>query len=129
MLADRQARLAAGTLACVSAGGQLAASAADAWFLSAIGPGQLGTAIAASSLLVAVVLGVVGAVGDRRDRRRLLVGLSAGGVVLLPALAFAHGLGPGPAAVVALIAVKQLQAAVELGFWIAAAERFDARAT
>lgn len=128
MLADRQARLAAGALACASAGGQLAASAADAWFLAALGPRHLGVAIAGSSLLVAVVLAVVGALGDRRDRRRLLVVLAASGVVLLPALELAHRLGMGGTAVIGLIVVKQLQAAVELGFWIAIAERFDARA-
>lgn len=129
MLADRQARLAAGALACASAGGQLAASAADAWFLAALGPRHLGVAIAGSSLLVAIVLAVVGALGDRRDRRRLLVGLAAGGVVLLPLLELSHQLGASATAVIGLIAVKQLQAAVELGFWIAIAERFDARAT
>lgn len=129
MLADRQARLAAGALACASAGGQLAASAADAWFLAALGPRHLGAAIAGSSLLVAVVVAVVGAQGDRRDRRQLLVALAAAGVVLLPLLELGHRFGAGGGAVAALVAVKQLQAAVELGFWIAVAERFDARAS
>ena len=127
MIADRQARYAALVLACASAGAQLAASAADAWFLAAIGPRHLGTALAASSLLVAITLAVVGAASDRRDRRRTLIGLCATGAVLLPALDLAHRLGAHAAAVASMIVVKQLQAAVDLGFWVAIAERFDAR--
>ena len=119
--------IAALVLACASAGAQLAASAADAWFLAAIGPRHLGTALAASSLLVAVTLALVGAASDRRDRRRTLIGLCATGAVLLPALDLAHRMGASAAAIASMIIVKQLQAAVDLGFWVAVAERFDAR--
>src|SRR5688572_14064453 len=115
---DRQARLAALVLACASAGAQLAASAADAWFLAAIGPRHLGTALAASSLLVAITLALVGAASDRRDRRRTLIGLCAAGAVLLPALDLAHRMGAHAAAIASMIVVKQLQAAVDLGFWV-----------
>lgn len=127
MLHDRQARTAALVLACASAGAQLAASAADAWFLAAIGPRHLGTALAASSLLVAVTLALVGAASDRRDRRRTLMFLCATGAVLLPALDLAHRMGASAAAIASMIVVKQLQAAVDLAFWVAMAERFDAR--
>ncbi len=127
MVRDRQARYAALVLACASAGAQLAASAADAWFLAAIGPRHLGTALAGSSLLVALTLALVGAASDRRDRRRTLMVLCAIGAVLLPALDLAHRLGAHAAAVASMIVVKQLQAAVDLGFWVAIAERFDAR--
>ncbi|HUQ02477.1 MAG TPA: cyclic nucleotide-binding domain-containing protein [Kofleriaceae bacterium] len=127
MIQDRQARLAALVLACASAGAQLAASAADAWFLAAIGPRHLGTALAASSLLVAITLALVGAASDRRDRRRTLIGLCAAGAVLLPALDLAHRMGASAAAIASMIIVKQLQAAVDLAFWVAIAERFDAR--
>lgn len=129
MVHDRQARVAALVLACASAGAQLAASAADAWFLAAIGPRHLGTALAASSLLVALTLALVGAASDRGDRRRMLIGLCATGAVLLPVLDGAHRLGAEAAAVASMIVVKQLQAAVDLGFWVAIAERFDARTT
>ncbi|MCL4225684.1 MAG: cyclic nucleotide-binding domain-containing protein [Myxococcales bacterium] len=128
MLRDRQARRAALVLACAAGGAQLAAAAADAWFLAAIGPRHLGTALAASSLLVALTLALVGAVSDRRDRRRTLVALCAAAAVVLPALDLAHRLGAEAAAVASMIVVKQLQAAVDLAFWVAIAERFDARA-
>ncbi len=124
---DPTARTAALVLAFASAGAQLAASAADAWFLASFGPRYLGGAIAASSLLVAVTLAVVGAASDRRDRRRTLIVLAVAGALVLPALDLAHRLGARPAALIAMIVVKQLQAAVDLGFWVALAERFDAR--
>ena len=127
MVHDRQARVAALVLACASGGAQLAASAADAWFLAAIGPRHLGTALAASSLLVALTLALVGAASDRGDRRRMLIMLCGSGAVLLPALDAAHRLGAEAAAIASMIVVKQLQAAVDLGFWVTIAERFDAR--
>ena len=124
---DPTARHAALVLAFAGAGAQLAASAADAWFLASFGPRFLGGVIAASSLLVAVTLALVGALSDQRDRRRTLIVLAASGAVILPALDLAHRLGARTSAVVAMIVVKQLQAAVDLGFWVAIAERFDAR--
>ncbi|MEZ4401863.1 MAG: hypothetical protein R3B06_17675 [Kofleriaceae bacterium] len=121
------ARLAAWVLACASAGGHLAGAAADGWFLAAVGPDHLGGAVALSSLVVALVLAAVGSAADRHDRRRTLVGLGAGGAALLAVVSLGHALAPGPAAVVGFLAVKQIQAAVELAFWVAISEWFDAR--
>ncbi|MBK9032742.1 MAG: hypothetical protein IPL61_15980 [Myxococcales bacterium] len=123
----RAARVAAAILACAGAAGHLAGAAADAWFLEAIGPGNLGPAVAVSSVLVAIVVAAVGALADRRDRQRTLVALAAGGAVLLAAVSLAHAHAPRAAAVIAFIAVKQLSAAVELAFWVAVSEWFDAR--
>jgi hypothetical protein len=122
------ARLAAALLACVGAGGHLAGAAADGWFLTAIGPGRLGAAVALSSAAVAVTLAIVGAAADRRDRQRWLVGLAAAGGLALAAVSLAHGPAPGPAALAGLILAKQVQAAVELAFWVAVVDWFDARA-
>jgi len=126
--ADRSGLTAAAILGGAGAGGALAGTAADGWFLAAVGPAHLGAAVAGSSLLVAVVLAAVGALADRRDRRRTLVALAASGAVLLAIVSVGHGAAPRTSAIVAFIATKQLQAAVELAFWVAVSEWFDARA-
>jgi hypothetical protein len=120
-------RSAAAILAGAAAGSHLAGAAADAWFLAAVGPGRLGLAVAGSSLLVALMVAVVGGLADRRDRRRTLVALAAGGALALAAIAALHQAAPRATAVFAFVCVKQLQAAVELAFWVAVSEWFDAR--
>lgn len=124
----RAARLAAAILGCAGAGGHLAGAAADGWFLAAVGPDHLGAAVALSSAAVAITLAVVGVAADRRDRQRWLVGLAALGAVALAAVSLAHARFPRGAAVAGLIAAKQVQAAVELAFWVAIVDWFDARA-
>ncbi len=120
-------RSAAAILAGAAAGSHLAGAAADAWFLAAIGPGRLGLAVAGSSFLVALVVAAVGGLADRRDRQRTLVALAGGGAVALAAIAGLHQAAPRATAVIAFVCVKQLQAAVELAFWVAVSEWFDAR--
>lgn len=120
-------RSAAAILAGAAAGSHLAGAAADAWFLAAVGPARLGLAVAGSSFLVALVVAAVGGLADRRDRQRTLVALAAGGAVALAAIAALHGAAPRATAVIAFVCVKQLQAAVELAFWVAVSEWFDAR--
>src|SRR4051812_5481835 len=62
--------------ALASAGAAMTTAAADALFLAEIGSSSLGTAIAVSSLLLAIVLAVVGGLADRVERRRVLAGFS-----------------------------------------------------
>jgi hypothetical protein len=114
-------------LALVSAGGAMSSAAADALFLAELGPGHLGAAMAASSALLAVVLAVVGAVADRRERRRVLAGLAIGSALALAALAALVAVAPAPAAVATLVLGKQLAAATDLALWVALAEQLDAR--
>ena len=119
MTAERSGRSAAVTaaaiLACAGAGGHLAGAAADGWFLAAVGPTHLGAAVAGSSLLVAIVLAAVGALADRRDRRRTLVALGASGAVLLAIVSVAHDAAPRAAAIVGFVATKQIQAVDPMG--------------
>ena len=63
--------------ALASGGAAMSAAAADAMFLSEVGPGHLGEAVALSSALLAVVLAVVGGLADRLERRRVLASLAA----------------------------------------------------
>ena len=127
VVTDRAARTAAAILACAGAGGQLAGAAADGWFLAAIGPGHLGAAVAVSSVLVAVVVAAIGGLADRRDRQRWLVAVAATGAVALTLVSLGHDHAPRATAIIGFIAVKQLQAAVELAFWVAVSDWFDAR--
>src|SRR5688500_6282667 len=109
------------------AGGAMAASGADALFLAHVGAEHLGLALAASSLLVAIVLAVVGGLADRIDRRKLLGGAATAAAVSAGLLAVLAGMMPAAAGVIGLVVVKQLQAVVDLGFWVVVAERLDAR--
>ena len=110
-----------------SAGAAMSASAADGMFLSDVGPRHLGAAIVVSNILLAVVLAVVGGLADRGDRRRVLAGLALVSAVALAGLAAMSLAAPGPSAVLALVGGKQLAAGTDLAFWIAIAERIDAR--
>jgi len=109
------------------AGGAMAGASADALFLAHVGSGYLGLALAGSSLLVAVVLAVVGGLADRVDRRSLLAGTATAAAIGAAMLAALAGTVPFVAGVIGLVVVKQLQAAVDLGFWVVVAERLDAR--
>jgi hypothetical protein len=113
--------------ALASGGAAMAAAAADAMFLSDIGPAHLGGAVAASSALLAVVLAMVGGLADRLERRRVLASLAVASAVAIAGLAALSLVAPRAAAVVALVGGKQLAAATDLAFWVAIAERLDAR--
>jgi hypothetical protein len=114
-------------LALASAAATMVAAGADAMFLSTLGAGWLGLAVAGSSALLAVVLAVVGAFADRLDRPRLLAGLAAMSAIVVAVIAATATAAPAAAAVLAMIGGKQLAAAVDLAFWVVIAERFDAR--
>ncbi len=125
---ERRLVTAAALVAMALGGGQaLVASAADALFLARVGVRQLGTVFALSSAALILVLGYVGAVADRRDRGRLLVGLALTAAATLCALAIGLGLAPRLVATATLVLGKQLAAALDLAFWVVIAERFDAR--
>src|SRR5215203_5431777 len=72
--------------ALASGGAAMSAAAADAMFLSEIGPAHLGEAVAVSSALLAVVLAVVGGLADRLERRRVLAILSLASAVVIAGL-------------------------------------------
>jgi hypothetical protein len=114
-------------LALASAAATMVAAGADAMFLSTLGAGWLGLAVAGSSALLAIVLAVVGAFADRLDRPRLLGGLAAASAIVIAVLAATATAAPAAVAVLAMIGGKQLAAAVDLAFWVVIAERFDAR--
>jgi hypothetical protein len=113
--------------ALASGGAAMTAAAADAMFLDAIGPGQLGQAVAASNALLAVVLAVVGGLADRLERRRVLATLALGSGAVIAGLAALAVAAPQLTAIVTLILGKQLAAATDLAFWVVIAERIDAR--
>ena len=110
-----------------SAGAAMSAAAADAMFLSELGPAHLGEAVAASSALLAVVLAVVGGLADRLERRRVLATLATVSAVAIAALAALFTVAPAATAVITLVGGKQLAAATDLAFWVVIAERLDAR--
>jgi hypothetical protein len=117
----------ASVLALATAAAAMVAAGADALFLIHVGPSYLGLAVAASSALLAVVLGGVGAIADRVDRPRLLGGLSLLAAGFLAVMAATFAAAPTAVAVIAMIVGKQLAAAVDLAFWVVIAERLDAR--
>ncbi len=119
---------AGGVFALASAGAAMSAAAADALFLAEFGSAHLGEAVAASSALLAVVLAVVGGLGDRLERRRVLGALAAVSAAALVSVAALSLVSPRLGAGLALIGGKQLAAATDLAFWIVIAERVDARA-
>jgi len=110
-----------------SAGAAMSAAAADAMFLSEIGPAHLGEAVAVSSALLAVVLAIVGGLADRLERRRVLATLAMVSGLVIAGLAALSLVTPGPAAILTLVGGKQLAAATDLAFWVVIAERLDAR--
>ncbi len=118
---------AGGVFALASAGAAMSAAAADAMFLAEVGPAHLGTAVAGSSALLAVVLAVVGGLSDRMERRRVLAGLAAVSAIALVALALLSAVMPRLAAIATLVGGKQLAAATDLSFWVVIGERLDAR--
>lgn len=113
--------------ALASAGAAMSAAAADAMFLSEIGPAHLGEAVAVSSALLAVVLAIVGGLADRLERRRVLATLAMVSGLVVAGLAALSLVAPAPAAVLTLVGGKQLAAATDLAFWVVIAERLDAR--
>jgi ATP:ADP antiporter, AAA family len=118
---------AGGVFALASAGAAMAAAAADALFLAEIGRDTLGIALAISSAMLAVVLAVVGGLADRLERRRVLGTLALVSAVLLAGLAAFVAIAPAGVAWTTYIGGKQLAAATDLAFWVAIAERVDAR--
>jgi hypothetical protein len=113
--------------ALASGGAAMTAAAADAMFLGAIGPGQLGQAVAVSNALLAVVLAVIGGLADRLERRRLLATLALVSGAVVAGLAALAVVAPRATAVMTLVGGKQLAAATDLAFWVVIAERIDAR--
>ncbi len=113
--------------ALASGGAAMCAAAADAMFLSEIGPAHLGEAVAVSSALLAVVLAVVGGLADRLERRRVLATLAMVSGLVIAGLAALSLFAPAPAAILTLVGGKQLAAATDLAFWVVIAERLDAR--
>ncbi|MCX5744215.1 MAG: MFS transporter, partial [Proteobacteria bacterium] len=113
--------------ACASAGAAMSAAAADAMFLAELGPTHLGSAVAVSSALLAIVLAVVGGLSDRLERRRVLASLAMVSAAVIAGLAALSFAAPAAAAVVLLVVGKQLAAATDLAFWVVIAERLDAR--
>ena len=79
--------------ALASGGAAMSAAAADAMFLSDIGPAHLGGAVAASSALLAIVLAVVGGLSDRLERRRVLASLAVVSAAVIAGLAAADKIG------------------------------------
>ncbi|HWO23110.1 MAG TPA: cyclic nucleotide-binding domain-containing protein [Kofleriaceae bacterium] len=125
---ERALVTAAGAVFALGSGGAaMSAAAADAMFLSELGPAHLGEAVAVSSALLAVVLAVVGGLADRLERRRVLAALALGSAAVIAALAALSLVAPVAAAVATLIGGKQLAAATDLAFWVVIAERLDAR--
>lgn len=110
-----------------SAGAAMSAAAADAMFLSELGPSHLGEAVAGSSALLAVVLAVVGGLADRLERRKVLGTLAMVSALVLVGLAALSIVAPGATAVFTLVGGKQLAAGTDLAFWVVIAERLDAR--
>src|SRR5215212_9580532 len=84
--------------ALASGGAAMSAAAADAMFLSEVGPGHLGEAVALSSALLAVVLAVVGGLADRLERRRVLATLAIVSGLVIAGLAALSMFAPMPAA-------------------------------
>ncbi len=127
--ADERAlvRAAGGVFALASGGAAMAAAAADGLFLAEVGRGRLGVALAISSALLAGVLAIAGGVADRLERRRVLGGLALASAVLLALLATLVVAFPAAVAWTTYIGGKQLAAATDLAFWVAIAERVDAR--
>ncbi|HEX4452454.1 MAG TPA: cyclic nucleotide-binding domain-containing protein [Kofleriaceae bacterium] len=113
--------------ALASAGAAMAAAAADGLFLAEVGRDRLGVALAVSSALLAGVLAVAGGFADRLERRRVLGVLALASAALLAALGLAVAAFPGAVAWTTYIGGKQLAAATDLAFWVAIAERVDAR--
>src|SRR5215208_4307078 len=113
--------------ALASGGAAMSAAAADAMFLSEIGPAHLGEAVAVSSALLAGVLAIVGGLADRLERRRVLAILSLVSALVIAGLAALSIAAPEAAAIATLIVGKQLAAATDLAFWVVIAERLDAR--
>ncbi len=113
--------------ALASGGAAMSAAAADAMFLSELGPSHLGEAVAVSSALLAVVLAVVGGLADRLERRRVLASLAMISALVLAGLAALSTFAATPAAILTLVGGKQLAAATDLAFWVVIAERLDAR--
>src|SRR5450432_348557 len=118
---------AGGVFALASAGAAMAAAAADALFLAEIGKDTLGVALAISSAMLAVVLAVVGGLADRLERRRVLGTLAMVSAVVIAGLAALVAIAPAAVAWTTYIGGKQLAAATDLVFWVAIAERVDAR--
>src|SRR5688500_15285404 len=85
--------------ALASAGAGMAGAAADGMFLTDIGPGHFGAAMAISSALLAVVLAVVGGLADRLERRRILATLAIVSAIVLAGLAALALVMPRAAAV------------------------------
>ncbi|HEY3806592.1 MAG TPA: cyclic nucleotide-binding domain-containing protein [Kofleriaceae bacterium] len=127
--ADERALVASagGVFALAGAGTAMAAAAADGLFLAEVGRERLGVALAISSALLAVVLALAGAAADRLERRRVLGSLAFASAVLLGSLAVLVAAAPGAVAWTLYIGAKQLAAATDLAFWVAIAERVDAR--
>jgi len=119
--------LLAGALASLELGEAFAGNAADALYLGRVGAHGLGLQLAASSILLIVTLGVWGALADRQERARLLASGAAVAAGVLLALRGALWLWPAGAPHALLIVSKQLAAAMDLGFWVLVADRFDAR--
>jgi len=127
--ADERAllRAAGGVFALASTGAAMAAAAADGLFLAEVGRDRLGVALALSSALLAVVLAVAGGIADRLDRRSVLGGFALISAGVLAALAAFVAIAPGVVAWTTYIGAKQLASATDLAFWVAIAERVDAR--
>src|SRR5512139_3802218 len=108
---ERELVVTAGAVfALASAGAAMSAAAADAMFLSTIGPSHLGEAVAISSALLAAVLAVVGGLADRLERRRVLASLAIVSAIVIAGLAALSIIAPRAAAVATLIGGKQLAA-------------------
>ena len=106
----------------------LQSSAGDALFIRAFGPGPLGTAFAASSVVLMIVLAGIGLLSDRRSRRVVLLATCGAGVLLSLAvggLAAFHSTAGGA---LAIVVGKQLAAATDLALWVLLAERLSATA-
>ena len=118
---------AGGVFALASTGAAMAAAAADGLFLAEVGRERLGVALALSSALLAGVLAIAGGIADRLERRRVLGGFALVSAGVLAALAALLALAPAAVAWTTYIGAKQLAAATDLAFWVAIAERVDAR--
>ncbi|HSK04360.1 MAG TPA: hypothetical protein VK932_24065, partial [Kofleriaceae bacterium] len=108
--------------ALASGGAAMSAAAADAMFLSELGPAYLGEAVALSSALLAVGLAVVGGLADRLERRRVLASLALLSAAAIAGLAALSLVAPAAAAIATLVGGKQLAAATDLAFWVVIAE-------
>lgn len=114
-------------LGLAGAASAVIAAGADALLLERVTPTGFGFAVALSSALLALVLVWVGAVADRAEPTRLLLGLTLAAALVVGVVDAIVQVAPSAGALLAMVVGKQLSAAVDLTIWVVLARRLDAR--